>query len=324
MVSPLVSVIIPTFNSSAHVQRCLDSIINQSLKNIEIIAIDDVSTDNTVKVLKQYDKKYDNFHLVQLNSKVLAGGARNVGLERAKGEYISLIDSDDWIDSNYFYYMVGSTRASDADITLCGVIREYENGHKSVVRYGYDVQNTIDGKYAISLLSNVINQDISISAIVGNKLFKKSFLNKYKLKFYENCLNEDDIFIFHAFLEAESISITDKTNYHIFQRKTSVSRCFSTKHIDDLFFAFTEIRKLLDGRQQFPYFMFYYYSFFEKCLAYLIESLQISEQDDEVIGDYIKYTFSLEQNAIRIDEFIEYCGANRIFDFIKNMPLSRK
>ena len=312
---PVVSVIIPTFNSQQFVKRCLDSIINQSLKEIEILVIDDMSTDSTVEILNEYAEKFNFINVYKTGKKLMAGGARNVGIDNAKGKYISFVDNDDWVDTNYYHYMVQAIDKENVDIAVSGVKREWSNSKNSAYRYKYNEQNIIDGNYALILLSRVIDQDISISAIVTNKLYKSSFINEYGFRFLENNFNEDDVFTFNAFLNCNRVCITDKTHYHLFQRKNSASRGFSKKHIDDMFFSFKEIREILIKRDQFDEYKGCYYSFFEKCLVYLIESINLSENDDEVINDYYKYAHSINNGAVKFDEFIEYCGNIRLQNF---------
>lgn len=315
--SPLLSIVIPTFNSSLYIERCLESIINQSFKDFEVIAIDDVSTDNTLEVLSNYQKRFSSMKILRLENKRLAGGARNVGLELAKGKYISFIDSDDWIDTNYYHYHIQSILEHDSDISICGVKREYEASKNSSVRYQYDVSNVISGIYAISLLSKVIDQDVSISAIVCNKIFKSTFIKSNDLRFIENCVNEDDVFVFNSFLKSKRISLINKTYYHLYQRKKSVSRGFSKKHIDDLFFAFAEIKKILSEANAFESMKKQYYAFFEKCFSYVIESMQNSIQDDVEISSHFKYAYSLSRDIIPVEDFVDYCGPRRIVDFFR-------
>jgi len=313
--TPLISVIIPTYNSAPFVERCLDSVFNQSLKDIELIAVDDMSTDDTVQILNTYSHKNDTMKVVFSEKKGLPGGARNLGLDRATGKYISFIDSDDWIDSNFLHYMVDSIESSRACVSVCGVKREYGNTKSSSVRYSYSAENFIDGRFALSLLSRALDQDVSISSIVCNKLFRADFLNASGIRFIEDCYNEDDAFMFEVFARASRVSLTGRTYYHLFQRRDSASRNFGRKHINDLFLAFSKIRDQLVARNQFETFKLYYYAFFEKCLGYLIESIRLAEQNDEAVRNHFKYAFSICRTAISIEEFVDYCGSKRIEEF---------
>jgi glycosyltransferase involved in cell wall biosynthesis len=245
----------------------------------------------------------------------LPGGARNLGLQRAVGKHISFIDSDDWIDTNFLHFMVQSIEKSGACLAVSGVKREYSNAKSSSIRYQYNVENVIDGKFALSLLCRSVDQDISISAIVCNKLFRGDFLRTANVRFIDNSYNEDDVFMFEALLKAQRVSLTDWTYYHLFQRRDSASRKFGKKHIDDLFLAFSTIRVRLTAAGQFDANKLHYYAFFEKCLGYLIESIRMSEQDDEVVRNHFKYAFSICREAISLNEFVDYCGARRIEEF---------
>lgn len=313
--NPLISIVIPTFNSDMYLRRCMDSILNQSIKNFEVIAVDDLSTDNTVKILRSYESSVPHMRVVELQKKGFAGGARNVGLRMARGKYVSFVDSDDWIDTNFYYHLVHAIENRNADISLCGVKREYENAKNSIVRYRYEKSNIISGRYALSLLSRVVDQDISISAIVCNKLFKRSFIVKNNLYFVENCINEDDIFTFNSFLEADRVSITSECKYHLHQRKNSASRSFSKRNIDDLFLAFLKIREVLNAKGCFYDLKNEYYSFFEKCFSFVIESMQNAVQDDELIKYYFKYAYSVACNTFSSDEFIDCFGSKRLIAF---------
>ncbi|UYO45317.1 glycosyltransferase [Rhodopseudomonas palustris] len=312
---PLISVIIPTYNSSAFVARCLESVQNQSIKDIEIIVVDDFSSDGTLDVLKTYSRNDSRIEIIESPRKGMAGGARNLGIDRAKGRYISFIDSDDWIDTDFFHSMSSALDRSGAQIAVSGVKREYDSARSSAVRYKYCANNVIDGRFAISLLSRTLDQDISISSIVCNKLFQASFIKKNAVRFIEGRHNEDDIFTFIAFSLAPHVNLVPEIYYHLFQRRNSSSRSFSKKHIDDLFFAFSCMRERLTVSGRFDSFKSDYYSFFEKCFSYTIESMQISCQDEAVLGEYFKYAITVCGRAILFDEFIDYCGTRRIADF---------
>ena len=283
-----------------------------------MIVVDDHSDDDTVARIAEYVPSNIRLKLLKTEKNVMAGGARNIGLKNATGQYISFIDSDDWIDSNFLASLLEVIQSTNSDVAVCGVKREYSNAKNSTVRYAYNKNNVINGDFALSLLSRVIDQDISISAIVCNKLFRTQFIIDQNLQFFENCHNEDDVFIFSAFLHTDSVAITNQTNYHLYQRQNSASRDFSTKHIDDLFFAFKEIKKILIAKDLYCKYKYHYYAFFEKCLNYIIESIRRSEQDDQKINQYFKYAYSLKQDAISMIEFIDYCGHRRLESFFSD------
>ena len=122
-----VSIIVPIYNTEKYLKACLDSIINQTYQNLEIILIDDGSTDNSGKIIDDYAKKDKRIKAIhQKNAGQSA--ARNRGLKEASGEYISFIDSDDKVDRNFIKYLIAPYQESDTSITVCG--RHYEMLHQ--------------------------------------------------------------------------------------------------------------------------------------------------------------------------------------------------
>jgi len=326
---PKISIIIPTYNSQDFITRCLDSLLNQSVKNYEILIVDDQSTDSTLEILGAYAKKYPVINVNITPEKVYAGGARNKGVALAKGEYISFVDSDDWIDTNYLKKLLDKAEEDGLDFALAGVRREYESARESCIRYAYTQNNVIDGRYALKLMSRVIDQDISISSIVCNKLFRADFIRSHNLFFSENSINEDDVFMFEACLAAKKIGIVSAVNYHQHQRKGSVSRNFTKKNIDDLISAFIYIRDIVIKKYSCDDCLGEFYSFFEKCLAYIIETLTNSVQDDTQIMMYYKYLLQQFFGNFDWSEYIEYCGTTRlerffIGDYMSHSKYSRQ
>ena len=117
---PKVSVIIPVYNTERYLHECLDSVINQTMKEIEIICINDGSTDNSLKILKEYALQDKRIHVINRKTNCGAPGLiKNIGIEHATGEYIGFLDSDDWIDNNYFKELYNIATYNAADIASC-------------------------------------------------------------------------------------------------------------------------------------------------------------------------------------------------------------
>ena len=121
-----ISVIIPVFNSSLYLDHCLSTVVNQTLKDIEIILIDDGSTDDSLNVIKNYAKKYNN---IKYTSKENEGQAiaRNIGIQMSSGEFITFIDSDDYIELNMLEKLYNIAKSDNSDIVLCDYVEEYSN-----------------------------------------------------------------------------------------------------------------------------------------------------------------------------------------------------
>lgn len=121
-----ISVIIPCYNAEKYLEKCLDSVINQTYKNLEIICVNDGSTDNTLQILENYAQKDDRIVIVNQNNAGLSG-ARNSGMKKVTGEYIIFVDSDDWIDSNTCEISLSKCIDKNVDLVIWNYIKEYGN-----------------------------------------------------------------------------------------------------------------------------------------------------------------------------------------------------
>ena len=123
----LVSVIVPVYNVEKYVSRCLDSLINQTLKEIEIIIVDDGSTDDSAIICREYAKKYQNIVYIHQDNQGLSG-ARNTGIEKAKGKYIGFVDSDDFVEKDMFEFLYSMAEQFGTGIAACGYVAFYDDG----------------------------------------------------------------------------------------------------------------------------------------------------------------------------------------------------
>ncbi len=117
-----ISVIIPAYNSEKYIERCLNSIINQSYRNIEIIVVDDCSTDTTSYIIQKFCKLDNRIRHIKLPANKGVGYARNIGIKNATGEYLGFVDSDDWIDSNMYSNLIEACQTNNTDIALCSIV----------------------------------------------------------------------------------------------------------------------------------------------------------------------------------------------------------
>ena len=153
------SVIVPVFNCEEYLQRCLESLINQSFKNIQIIIVNDASTDKTNEVINEFKNNNENILAITNERNKGAGLSRNIGLNYTNSEYITFLDADDWIDTNTYQKMIYALDETKADIAICGIKTEYPSSYCSTNRYTYINENTINGKFALHLLIDLENRD---------------------------------------------------------------------------------------------------------------------------------------------------------------------
>ena len=127
--APKISVVIPIYNAEEYLEECLESVVGQTLRDIEIICINDGSTDNSAKICEKYAKKDKRIIFVSTENKG-PGAARNTGLGFAKGEFIGFVDSDDWIDLDFYEKLYTAAVETDADIATGGIVRKDDRRHK--------------------------------------------------------------------------------------------------------------------------------------------------------------------------------------------------
>ena len=151
-----VSVIVPAYNAETYVEKCVESLMNQSLKELEVIIVDDGSKDNTLSILKKYEEEYPNILKVFHKENGGQASARNLALEYATGEYIGFVDSDDWVSLDMYEKMYQKAKETDADIVVCDSVEQYEDGEN------YQNYTTVPNKLAFA-------------GGVLNKIFRREF-----------------------------------------------------------------------------------------------------------------------------------------------------
>lgn len=211
-----ISVIVPIFKTEAYLRRCLDSILNNTYRNLEIICINDGSPDNSGEILEEYQKLDSRIVVLKQENNGISA-ARNAGLDVAKGEFIAFIDSDDWIHPNYFRYLAQIQQATKADIAICGHKRV--NSEKTFDK----LPDELD-KASIKTvpLSEIVNMTYWKTFVWGRLYSKKLIAD---CRFDENvaledtCFNFDVIFKRNGKIKYATINIP---LYFYFMRQTSV------------------------------------------------------------------------------------------------------
>ncbi len=213
-----VTVIIPAYNVENYIKQCLDSIINQTYKNIDIIIINDGSTDNTLKIINQYAKKYKFIKLIDIENNG-QGYARNLALKQATGEYIMFVDSDDYLELNTIELTIEKIVSEKSDFVDFGY-RYYQDKGKSLVlqkEYSFSEEKQLKGKECLELF-NIPNY------FVVNKLYDRKFLINNKIFFGEHYIYEDILFWVRCVLKATKVSIMDTKLYNVRSNMTSTTK----------------------------------------------------------------------------------------------------
>ena len=201
---PAISVIIPVYNSEKYLAECLNSIINQTFKDIEIICIDDGSTDKSLEILNKYKEKDDRIHILTQQNEY-AGAARNKGLSIATGNYIIFLDSDDFFELDMLEKMHKKIVSDNSDVVVCGYYN-YDNIKNEVIDIYYmrEIYTNLSPFKAIDIVNNIFN---FCRPNPWTKLFKRDLFVKNNLKFDTTICSNDMSCIYSALAIANSISI---------------------------------------------------------------------------------------------------------------------
>ena len=216
-----ISVIIPVYNVEKFLPQCLNSIIHQTYTNLEILIIDDGSTDNSYEIYEKFAKHDKRIKIIhQKNAGVSA--ARNNGLAHATGDYIHFIDSDDYIDLDYYEKMMTANKNISADIIAGCVVSQ--NG--SFYEIEYKTKSILT-----SLTEKFITTNALSNCVVWRYLFKKSFLQKNHLIFAVGRIFEDMLFIPDTMRMANCVLTVPGTYYHyVYNEKSYLNAAYSEKH----------------------------------------------------------------------------------------------
>ena len=221
----LISVIIPVYNVEKYVRECLESVVNQTIKDIQIIVVNDGSTDKSREILEEYKNKYNNIIIVDKENEGL-GAARNTGLQYALGEYVAFLDSDDYVEFDMYRNMVEVGVKNNSDIVICGIEWVFEDKRNNTVLCS--PKKNIEKSEAIKdfLL-------FDIQGFAWNKIYKKSIFDNYNIKYPEGVYYEDMFVTISSIIHSDRISIIDKAFYKYRQRNTSIIHTIGEKHIED-------------------------------------------------------------------------------------------
>lgn len=239
----MVTIIVPVYNVEKYLNKCIESIANQSYKEIEIILVDDGATDNSGNICDEWKKKDSRITVIHKKNGGLSS-ARNAGLDKANGKYVCFIDSDDWVEPDFIEVLFKSIERHNADISQCGFVEEIEGAESAP--YRSDSYLVITGKDAIK---NLYNRKTYLSTVVmWNKLFKKKIFQD--LRFDEGIVHEDEALIHEVLYNADKVVINESKLHHYLTRPNSImNSTFSLKRLDSIYAYEKRISYLQDKKE---------------------------------------------------------------------------
>ena len=219
-----VSVITPIYKTEQYLDKCLTTLVNQTLQDIEFVLVDNGASDECRKIIAEYTDKRPHIKIVHLPQNKGYGGAMNAGLEVASGDYIGFCDSDDWVDTDYFEKLYNAAAQNNADMAFTEYLLEYPDKQKK--------SEHITNLQIAESVSEKVN--VLKDGAIWDKIFKRSLLNDNNIRFPEHSKSyfEDNLLLFPAAMRADKIVLINTTNYHYWQRETSVVH--DVQHYDEM------------------------------------------------------------------------------------------
>ena len=209
-----VSIIMPVYNTGEFLNRCLDSIFRQTYKNFELICVDDKSTDNSVDIIENYVDKHQNIKVIKINEHKGQSFCKNIALQQVTGDYISFIDSDDFVSDNFIETMVNLAVQNNADIIMSDLLFEdrYTNQYYSTLETEGIYQTLYD---KLTIIKN---------GSCCDKLFSLHIINKNEITFPTGLFYEDNEFLLKTVYYANKICTTKNSSYFYCYNEKSTTR----------------------------------------------------------------------------------------------------
>ena len=281
---PLISVIVPVYNVEPYLNRCVHSLVAQTYESLEIILVDDGSTDACPKMCDDWAKKDKRIRVIHKENGGSAN-ARNYGLELAHGKYVMFVDSDDWVSCQYVSCLYDALFDSGADICECEVLKTNnlqvtQNMEVNLDRVCYDTETAM----------KLLIQDSVLRQYPVNKIYKKECIGN--IRFVEGKLIDDEFWTYQVFGQAKKITKIPNVLYYYFQGNTSIMRSpFSLRRLDALDaklarLKYVEVRfpRLIDVAK---------WNLWSSCIYAMQQSIQyLSVNEQKIAQQKIKKTLS--------------------------------
>ena len=262
---PKVSVIVPFYNVEGYIEKCLETLVNQTLDQIEIILVNDGSKDRSIDIVKRFIEQYPNKIVYVEKENGGLSDARNFGMKYAKGEYIAFLDSDDYVEKDMYENMYELAKKEDSDLVECDFIWEYPNKKK------IDVGKYYNGK------KEMLEK---IRVVAWNKLIKREILEKSNIEFPKGYRYEDVEFTYKLIPFIEKVSFCKKACIHYIQREGSISNLQNerTREIFDILEHVINFYKEKNIYEEFKQQLEYVYVRYAFCSSFL-RIIKISNEE---------------------------------------------
>lgn len=327
------SVIVPVYNVEKYLRRCLESLVNQTLKNIEIICVNDKSPDKSIQILREYEALYPK-KVIVIDSEInlRQGGARNLGIKIAKGDYIAFIDSDDWADLTMFEKMINRTSNSKYEIIYCDYqTAEREEGPFNIVQRF----ESIDWKR--NNIEEIKKKLIIKPSSIWSAIYSRNLFFDYNLFFPEKLFYEDNYIVPLLVAYADSIKKVDEPLVFYYTGNISVTRSFNNENFFDrvkvakLLLEAIRKKELIEYKEELEFFFIetFYVNTTLGCLRKffpmkLKELINICKEMEHILPDFKlnKYLIGKKNRKIEYKAYLWILMNARFILFLIYYPIS--
>ncbi len=238
MANPLVSVVVPIYKVERYLERCLDSIVGQHYHPLEVILVNDGSPDGCGAIIRRYEKQWPFIRSIWQENQGL-GAARNAGIAGARGKYLALIDSDDYIEPDFISSLVEIAENEKADVAVCNFFLDFSNGIEIPFRL-MTLETNMSGDEAAQVSLKLLK----IPIFAWNKLYRRELFTETGIA-YPSIYYEDIATTSRVLIKARRVAITHKPYYHYCLRKSGITGNFGVKNIVDFLKAVDIIRQFI-------------------------------------------------------------------------------
>lgn len=294
MNNPVVSIVVPVYNAEKFLSQAIESILNQSFNNFELICVNDCSSDASEEILRQYENSDDRMKVIHLKSNIGEGGARNIGIKKASGEYLISCDADDLLPQRSIEFLYNAAQENNSDVVI-GSLRYIDESCNEIGIFKIDriIKNT-----------DIFHSDDLLIHFLGYHqcmLFRRSLFSLYATPYRENCLTSaDGYFLFRIMFEVKNITLIDDFVYMYrlnqfsnTNTKRTLRWCYDDLYVFDVLYNSAAIHKaknIADRRFYYEFFGMVYRSFIDltrKDFFDFISSLQIFIKNNNVFIDWM-------------------------------------
>ena len=269
----LLSVIIPIYNCEKFLKKCLESVINQTYKNLQIICVNDGSPDSSLKILNEFANLDSRIEIVNLTKNQGQGFARNQGLKIAKGEFVGFVDGDDYLDLEYYEKLIAEIVKTQSEIAFASIKFCKKNGKEKIIdKYKPKILTEINAK--INSLNN---------GSTCTKIFSKKLIDDFAVTFPADLIFEDNIFLLKAALNAKKICFVEDCFYNYVANSSSTmqSASYDLRRLKDRRIITLMIIKICEGYSGLK--RRTVYNFLYKSLYKDLKLSELAHDDDKIL-----------------------------------------